>query len=1546
MRRLVTRKSILPLAGILILAVVTSIGLRSAKADMIYRLLNRTAVSAKREAAKPTPTRAQVETRKSSASAFQQVVDLSAGSSAAASQPSASILADLNGDGISDLVLASSSGTLDVRLGTAGGGFQAAKSFRVEGHVDAMASGDFTSDGKLDVLVADTGADSLFILVGDGTGNLPEAQRVALNSSPSRLLVKDFVGDRRAELVVSTGIGPQTELLLWQDVAWTKSMSDSELQFVKPRTLQLPPARLKISTIGAVTRIDAGYVDADSFADILLVSEQQIQVLHGAPNSPFQKIDSVTSDSVITASASGDFNGDARLELAVLESGSEAAVIYGVDAAGQYREIQKVNVGPASGLLAADVNGDRTDDLVVLPKHARKLSILLGGSQDALGTELSNDLKVQPAVVAAGWLDSDTSADLVVAGRRALTVMLTGQLPASTTQGPVGESPIVNVVPAEIDVLIPEGECVTIPLAITIVPTVYRPMDIFLLVDASNSFTDNITNFINDGSRFVQQLVDLRGDIRLGVGTFKDYPISPFGQFLDHAYRREIDFRQVNIQNRAALSNAITRITTGGGGDDPESQLPALYQAATGEGQVLGGLLADIAPNQQASFRQNFDVEKVVVLITDSNFHNAGDPGNAGGPTYPGPTFTDTIAALRARGVKVVGIAAGGPHGGDPAITVAALQQIATATSTFARRDIDANGDGTIDVQKGDPLVVGPPTTNINLKDVIISAVRGFDLPVPLTLEFDRDCSPLTHDFSPVTLFVDPLTGGTYTFDLTFCAPCPSAPFVCRLETKIILDEIIRVRVPTTITAVRPVATVNPGALAFGDVCVGATATQTLTFGNTGNGPYTINALNSSNPAFTVISTSAALPAVVAPGGTVTATVQFSCATGPGPQAGTLIADTTPAQDCLNLGPLLPPIPLSGNCVLIAGSVSPTAVDFGQVCVGQSEVRTLTVTNTGTGPFTINTIASSNVAFSIDSPALPATVPVGGSVSVVVRFSCPSATGPQSGVITFTTSNATNCPLDLGTVALSGSCIEAAGNVAPAALDFGSVCVGQNATNTFTINNTGNTPLTINTITPSSAAFTVVSPALPVTIAPGGSTTVTVQLTCTSPGPQSATISIGASAFCGAVNVGTVSLTGLCINVAGVVSPTAIDFGSVCVGANTTRTFTVANTGNQPFNLDSIASSNAAFTIVSPALPVAIPAGGSVTVTVQLTCVTPGPQAGSLTLGASSTCGPVALSPVALSGFCASTTGTVAPVAIDFGDVCVGASSTRTFTVTNTGNSPFNLTGITSSSPAFTIISPALPVTIPAGGSTTVTVQLTCTSTGPQSGTISFAASGVCGAVSLGTVSLTGFCANVTGTVAPAVIDFGNVCVGTTATRTFVITNTGNRPFDVTSITSSNPAFAIISPAVPLTIPVGGNATVTVRLTCAAPGPQTGTIGFTANSSCGPVSLGTVSLAGFCAQVACAVSPTNLMFGDVQSGTSRDLTFTVANAGNIPFTITGIASSNPLFSIVSPAFPTTVAPGGSLTVTARFTAPPGSSGPQSGSLTINTISDCGPAACS
>lgn len=254
------------------------------------------------------------------------------------------------------------------------------------------------------------------------------------------------------------------------------------------------------------------------------------------------------------------------------------------------------------------------------------------------------------------------------------------------------------------------------------------PTDIFILVDTSGSFFDDLPNFKAQVPTIISTLKASNPNTRFGLGSFEDYPIMPFGDpgSGDVAYRRNIDL----TFDTAAVEAVISGLFTRSGFDLPQSQLPALFQAASGSGQDLSGLGfpgASIPAGQQANFRNG--ATKLFLLWTDAAFHLPGDAGSIG---YPGPSFADTVAAILALDPpKVIGISSGG-------VGVSDLQAMAAATNAFAPPGgVDCDADGVVDLPEGAPLVCTISATGAGIGAAIIATVQAAAEPEPVSVTVD-----------------------------------------------------------------------------------------------------------------------------------------------------------------------------------------------------------------------------------------------------------------------------------------------------------------------------------------------------------------------------------------------------------------------------------------------------------------------------------------------------------------------------------------------------------------------------------------------------------------------------------------------------------------------------------------------------------------------------------------------------------------------------------------------------------------------------------------
>jgi FG-GAP-like repeat/FG-GAP repeat/EF hand len=117
--------------------------------------------------------------------------------------------ADLNGDGKVDLA-GSGANVVSVMLGNGNGTFGAKTDFPVAAAPQAVAAGDFNSDGKIDLMATLNNAElSLALLTGTGTGtfNPPIYFPNTSGFDSPAIAATDLNGDGKLDLVVMHNIG-------------------------------------------------------------------------------------------------------------------------------------------------------------------------------------------------------------------------------------------------------------------------------------------------------------------------------------------------------------------------------------------------------------------------------------------------------------------------------------------------------------------------------------------------------------------------------------------------------------------------------------------------------------------------------------------------------------------------------------------------------------------------------------------------------------------------------------------------------------------------------------------------------------------------------------------------------------------------------------------------------------------------------------------------------------------------------------------------------------------------------------------------------------------------------------------------------------------------------------------------------------------------------------------------------------------------------------------------------------------------------------------
>jgi hypothetical protein len=273
---------------------------------------------------------------------------------------------------------------------------------------------------------------------------------------------------------------------------------------------------------------------------------------------------------------------------------------------------------------------------------------------------------------------------------------------------------------------------------------------------------------------------------------------------------------------------------------------------------------------------------------------------------------------------------------------------------------------------------------------------------------------------------------------------------------------------------------------------------------------------------------------------------------------------------------------------------------FPTTTIANSSTKTLTIT--ATSALTLSKLTSSSPQFTIGTPtpALPASLGAGQTIQVPITF-----TPTQSGLVGGTVVAETN----KGTVsfALSGTGQAATAQLTetPTVLSFEGTTVGGHVSAGATFQNVGGAPLTINAVKLPGAPFGATGvPAVGSTIAAGSSITINVTFDPTAEGNYQDQIELETSAGNGAVALAGSAGSAGALQVTG----EHLEYASTAVGATTSKTFTITNTGATAVALTkSKPPIGGAFTATT-SLPegTTIAPGASVTETVAFTPTAPG----------------------------------------------------------------------------------------------------------------------------------------------------------------------------------------------------------------------------------------------------------------------------------------------------------------------------------------------------
>ncbi|CAF3693564.1 unnamed protein product [Rotaria sp. Silwood1] len=370
---------------------------------------------------------------------------------ATGTNPYLAVIGDLNGDGKPDLATANNTvSTISVLFnnttpGAATPTFTSKVDFTCGAQPWSVSIGDFNGDGKRDLATANYTGNSVSVLLNITPMGITPASFSAktdftVGSNPKSVSVGDINGDGKPDLAVANLVSSSVSVFLNTTPAGNATPTFS--------------AKTDFTTGNFPYSVSIRDFNGDGKPDLVVANygSNSVSVFlntttPGASTPTFSAKSDFTTGTNPQSVSTGDFNGDGKQDLAVANANSTSVSVFlNTTAPGASTPTFSAKTDFTTGsspysVSIGDFNGDGKPDLAVVNQGSNSVSVLLntttpGASTPTFSAKTDFTTGSSPYTVFTGDLNGDGKPDLAVANSGGnVSVLLNTTTPGASTPG-------------------------------------------------------------------------------------------------------------------------------------------------------------------------------------------------------------------------------------------------------------------------------------------------------------------------------------------------------------------------------------------------------------------------------------------------------------------------------------------------------------------------------------------------------------------------------------------------------------------------------------------------------------------------------------------------------------------------------------------------------------------------------------------------------------------------------------------------------------------------------------------------------------------------------------------------------------------------------------------------------------------------------------------------------------------------------------------------------------------------------------------------------